>query len=316
MLDATSATISRLVGRAWVRDEEGQLREVGEGDVIRQGEVLITDAGARVDVVSTDGVSLAQFGGAMEVLMLDEAGQGNPSAYQVLGNADVEEVLAAIERFDGDLLELLGAAAAGGVADGGSADNGSNFVRLLRIAESVGGGPLLDFDPAQVNSALTHAEVVPVGLDGDVTTGGGAGDGGDGSGGGLGGESGGGAGGESGGGAGGESGGGAGGESGGGSGSTGAPTVTIPDGNGSGNGDGSGAGAGHHSLVEASGESVSASMTVGAEAGIAAVTVAGKDVTTASATAPVTLSGSYGTLTITGFDAASGQIAYTYTADG
>ncbi|MGQ7249921.1 Ig-like domain-containing protein, partial [Halomonas sp. V046] len=42
----------------------------------------------------------------------------------------------------------------------------------------------------------------------------------------------------------------------------------------------------------------------------------GKDVTTASATAPVTLSGSYGTLTITGFDAASGQIAYTYTADG
>ncbi|MGQ7250017.1 VCBS domain-containing protein, partial [Halomonas sp. V046] len=81
----------------------------------------------------------------------------------------------------------------------------------------------------------------------------------------------------------------------------GAPTVTIPDGNGS----GSGAEAGHHRLVEASGESVSASMTVGAEAGIAAVTVAGKDVTTASATAPVTLSGSYGTLTITGFDAAS-----------
>ncbi|MFG6179181.1 Ig-like domain-containing protein, partial [Halomonas sp. THAF12] len=54
---------------------------------------------------------------------------------------------------------------------------------------------------------------------------------------------------------------------------------------------------------------------VGAQAGIAGVTVNGSDITGAS-NSPVTIVGNEGTLVITGYDAASGEIAYEYTEDG
>ncbi|WP_275289382.1 Ig-like domain-containing protein [Halomonas elongata] len=70
-----------------------------------------------------------------------------------------------------------------------------------------------------------------------------------------------------------------------------------------------------HSVVEATGNTISGSATVGAEAGIDSVTVNGSDITDASNT-PVTLQGDEGTLTITGYDAATGEITYDYTEDG
>jgi len=55
---------------------------------------------------------------------------------------------------------------------------------------------------------------------------------------------------------------------------------------------------------------------VSAEAGIATVTIAGVEVVN-GATYPVTIaSGAYGTLAITGYDAATGIITYTYTETG
>ncbi|ADP15551.1 hemolysin-type calcium-binding repeat family protein 3 [Achromobacter xylosoxidans A8] len=92
-------------------------------------------------------------------------------------------------------------------------------------------------------------------------------------------------------------------------GQTDAPPVITPE-----NSDGD-VTAGHNSVVEASGDTVTGSVTVSAEAGIAGVTVAGQDVTKASTT-PVVITTDKGVLTITGYDAATGKITYSYQETG
>ncbi|WP_289105614.1 retention module-containing protein, partial [uncultured Halomonas sp.] len=98
------------------------------------------------------------------------------------------------------------------------------------------------------------------------------------------------------------------------------PTVTIPDRNGPSDGaDPNEAGAGEHSVVEGSKATVTGTMTVAAEAGITDVSLGGEDITGARAgddTTHVTLEGAHGSVTVTHFDGASGQITYTYTEDG
>ncbi len=68
----------------------------------------------------------------------------------------------------------------------------------------------------------------------------------------------------------------------------------------------------HNSVVEGSGETVNGSVGVSAEAGITAVTVAGRDVTTASTANPVVITTEKGILTVTGYNAATGVISYSY----
>ena len=70
-----------------------------------------------------------------------------------------------------------------------------------------------------------------------------------------------------------------------------------------------------NSVEEASGAAVTGSITISAAAGVTALTVAGQDITGASGT-PVVIAGTEGTLTITGYDAATGVITYSYVEDG
>ncbi|MCZ4294552.1 VCBS domain-containing protein, partial [Vibrio sinaloensis] len=79
------------------------------------------------------------------------------------------------------------------------------------------------------------------------------------------------------------------------------PKIVIDDADGS-------ATASDNSVLEASGETVIGSINVSAQAGIDTVTIAGQDVTNASTT-PVVI----GQLTITGYNAATGEITYSYT---
>ncbi|WP_313702492.1 VCBS domain-containing protein, partial [Achromobacter sp.] len=72
----------------------------------------------------------------------------------------------------------------------------------------------------------------------------------------------------------------------------------------------------HNSVVEASGATVTGSIGVSAEAGITAVTVAGRDVTGASAANPVVITTDKGILTVTGYNAATGVISYSYKETG
>uniref|UniRef100_UPI00254C2F1E VCBS domain-containing protein n=1 Tax=Cobetia amphilecti TaxID=1055104 RepID=UPI00254C2F1E len=71
-----------------------------------------------------------------------------------------------------------------------------------------------------------------------------------------------------------------------------------------------------HSLTEATGDSVTGSFTVAATAGIASVTVNGTDITGASEADPVELTTNEGTLSVTGYDADSGEVTYSYVEDG
>jgi len=72
---------------------------------------------------------------------------------------------------------------------------------------------------------------------------------------------------------------------------------------------------GHNSVGECTGDSVDGSIKVNAEAGIAVVTIGGVDITTASTNAPVVIQGTQGVLTVTSYDSATGEIAYTFTED-
>ena len=70
-----------------------------------------------------------------------------------------------------------------------------------------------------------------------------------------------------------------------------------------------------NSVVEATGNTITGDISVSADAGISALTIAGQDITNASTT-PVVINGSFGTLTVTGFNASTGEIDYSYVEDG
>ncbi|WP_217265940.1 hypothetical protein, partial [Achromobacter insolitus] len=88
------------------------------------------------------------------------------------------------------------------------------------------------------------------------------------------------------------------------------PPVITPE-----DSDGNVSGA-HNSVVEGTNDTVTGSVTVSAEAGIASVTVGGKDVTGASAANPVIITTDKGILTVTGYNAATGTISYSYQETG
>ncbi|OWT53396.1 beta strand repeat-containing protein, partial [Achromobacter insolitus] len=93
-------------------------------------------------------------------------------------------------------------------------------------------------------------------------------------------------------------------------GQTDAPPVITPE-----DSDGNVSGA-HNSVVEGTNDTVTGTVTVSAEAGIASVTVGGKDVTGASAANPVVITTDKGILTVTGYNAATGTISYSYQETG
>ncbi|WOI25590.1 VCBS domain-containing protein [Cobetia amphilecti] len=71
-----------------------------------------------------------------------------------------------------------------------------------------------------------------------------------------------------------------------------------------------------HSLTEATGDSVTGSFTVAATAGIDTVTVNGTDITGATETDPVEITTVEGVLSVTGYDADTGEVTYSYVEDG
>ncbi|MDR3005560.1 MAG: VCBS domain-containing protein, partial [Acidovorax sp.] len=71
----------------------------------------------------------------------------------------------------------------------------------------------------------------------------------------------------------------------------------------------------HNSVVEGTGDTVTGSVTVKAEAGIQTVTVGGLDISNASSK-PVVITTALGVLTVTGYNPATGKITYTYKETG
>ncbi|MAO63011.1 MAG: hypothetical protein CME76_08755, partial [Halomonas sp.] len=130
-----TATVIAITGQAWARDEDGNLRELRIGDVLQEGETLITSADGRVELDFADGTGANVVEGGQEVavtpdLVSDLIVATDASAQ----DDDLEALLAALDDEEGDLLDILDATAAGGGAGGGGG-GGSSFVRVARIAE-------------------------------------------------------------------------------------------------------------------------------------------------------------------------------------
>ena len=51
-LDTPIATVVAVTGRAYVRDAEGQVRPLVAGEVLHEGDVVLTEAGARVELAT------------------------------------------------------------------------------------------------------------------------------------------------------------------------------------------------------------------------------------------------------------------------
>ncbi|MCJ8288022.1 retention module-containing protein, partial [Halomonas sp.] len=130
------AIVVQVTGQAWARDAEGNLRPLAEGDRLTEGEVVITETGARVNLVQPDGTRLAQLGGEVEVAISEAINEQGSADDEVIEDAEVARVLALLEEGEGDLLEALEAPAAGS-AGGAGVEGGHDFVRLLRIVEEV-----------------------------------------------------------------------------------------------------------------------------------------------------------------------------------
>ncbi len=139
MADRTPlARVSAIQGKAFARDQDGNLRQLHIGDVIYEGDVVVTGAGSRIDLATPDRHSLVLR--ANETLTVDAEvfATVKPDATDaaLLGGArDVDRVIKAINE-GGSLDALLDETAAGAGTPGG-ADGGPTFVRLLRIVENV-----------------------------------------------------------------------------------------------------------------------------------------------------------------------------------
>ncbi|GGX90318.1 hypothetical protein GCM10007160_17210 [Litchfieldella qijiaojingensis] len=132
------ATVLSITGQAWARDSEGNLRELSPGDVLQEGETLVTSGNGSVQLDFGDGLEPALIGSGQQVAMTPEVDAQAPVdvADSSVLDEDIEALLAAIDEGDGDLLELLDATAAG-AGGGGGESGGHDFVRLARITESV-----------------------------------------------------------------------------------------------------------------------------------------------------------------------------------
>ncbi|MCG8536033.1 MAG: retention module-containing protein [Pseudomonadales bacterium] len=127
------ATVVSVTGNAFARNESGELRPLKPGDVILEGEVIVTEAGGTVELDMADGSDFT-VGPSAEMTMTNELlpGQEADPLQESVTEGDVAALLDALES-GVDLNEVLEESAAGG----GAAGEGHGFVRLARIAETL-----------------------------------------------------------------------------------------------------------------------------------------------------------------------------------
>ncbi|MGQ7249922.1 retention module-containing protein, partial [Halomonas sp. V046] len=129
---STTAIIS-LVGEAWIRSQDGSLREANLGSSIAEGETIITGENARVVLDFGGGMDTALINGGTEINI--PIGEGSASD-ESLEEGQVERLMALLGNTDGDIQDQLAPPSSGSRSDG-NADNGHSFVRLLRIVEEL-----------------------------------------------------------------------------------------------------------------------------------------------------------------------------------
>ncbi|MDR2882027.1 MAG: retention module-containing protein, partial [Azoarcus sp.] len=164
------AKVASLTGEAYARNAEGQLRLLKVGDIIREGETVLSKDGSQVILELADGRQLAVVPGDVVRIDAEVAAEFKPDASdsaiathpKALNN--ISQALARGENLD----EMLEAPAAGNV---GPNSEGHSFVELARIVEAVTplayqyaterGGELQPFDGGPVGNPNNNDGNVP-----------------------------------------------------------------------------------------------------------------------------------------------------------
>ena len=131
------ATVLSVEGQGFARNPAGGMRALKAGDVLLEGDTIVTMPGGHVQLAFLDGQLLNVLPNETFKLGAEVSPITRPSVGEAaLASTDVDRVIQALER-GGDINAELDPTAAG--LDGGSNDAGNSFVRLLRIAEGVTG---------------------------------------------------------------------------------------------------------------------------------------------------------------------------------
>ena len=120
-------TVTSIEGTVLVRGSDGQVRRLDEGDLVKVGDVIITDSSSSVEIdCNTEAPFIVPSN--MEFLASEEcfAFEGDASENEVVDET-IAAVAAALES-GGDLLEGIGA-----TGTGSTGNNGHTFIRLGRI---------------------------------------------------------------------------------------------------------------------------------------------------------------------------------------
>jgi VCBS repeat-containing protein len=195
MANQPIATVAAISGTAFARNELGELREIKAGDIILEGEVLVTPDGSSVELSLMDGSPLVVSGVEETMVTPDVISALAATAQDVATEAESldnliagirgldtpneqDQILQALEG-DGTLDGLLEETAAG-LAGGGEGE-GHSFVILDRVVETVTFDESLPTEGAVTadqqaieNQQNLPPEVVPVDLgsfdeDGSIT---------------------------------------------------------------------------------------------------------------------------------------------------
>ncbi len=145
------AVIISVVGKAYVRHENGELVELKTGDILLEGQVVITSADGRVEL-DFGGGSPFSLQPNQTVQMTAELSESlQPSIEEsALQEDSFAQIVQTLEN-GGDLDAVIEAPGAG---PAGSNDSGNNFVRLTNIIE--------ELDPAQILTSQAVAEEILV----------------------------------------------------------------------------------------------------------------------------------------------------------
>jgi hypothetical protein len=129
------ATVISVEGQAFARDPAGQMRPLRAGDVLREGDSIVTLPGGQVQLAFLDGKLLTLLPDETFQFSAETAPTSRPDVAEAsLPAGEAERIIQALERGE-DIDAQLEETAAG--LNGGADNAGNSFVRLLRIAEGV-----------------------------------------------------------------------------------------------------------------------------------------------------------------------------------
>ena len=128
------ATVASVMGTAYARNADGELREIHPGDQLLEGETVVPPDGSVVELTMSDGTPLMVAD--MPEMTLTQDLMAETATTREEAEITDETALAVLEALEGegDLGDVLEATAAG-LGGAGGPGGGSSFIRLGRIAE-------------------------------------------------------------------------------------------------------------------------------------------------------------------------------------